>query len=66
MSELTHFNAAGDAHMVDVGDKSISHRIAVAAGVIQMEAATFAMVAAGTHKKGDVLGIWCLCATLLA
>jgi len=57
MSELTHFNAAGDAHMVDVGDKSVSHRIAVAAGVIQMEAATFAMVAAGTHKKGDVLGI---------
>jgi len=57
MSELTHFNAAGDAHMVDVGDKSVTHRVAVAAGEIRMQAETFAMVAAGTHKKGDVLGI---------
>jgi len=57
MSELTHFNAAGEAHMVDVGDKSVTHRVAVAAGVIKMEATTFAMVAAGSHKKGDVLGI---------
>jgi len=57
MSELTHFNAAGDAHMVDVGDKSVTHRVAVAAGAIHMEAATFRMVAAGTHKKGDVIGI---------
>lgn len=57
MSELTHFNEAGEAHMVDVGDKSVTHRVAVAAGAIEMEPATFAMVAAGTHKKGDVLGI---------
>lgn len=57
MSELTHFNEAGEAHMVDVGDKSITHRVAVAAGSIEMEPATFAMVASGTHKKGDVLGI---------
>lgn len=57
MSELTHFNEAGDAHMVDVGDKSVTHRVAQAAGDIVMEPETFAMVAAGTHKKGDVLGI---------
>ena len=57
MSELTHFNDAGEAHMVDVGDKSVTHRVALAAGEIVMEPATFAMVAAGTHKKGDVLGI---------
>ena len=43
--------------MVDVGDKSVTHRIAEAAGEIHMEPATYAMVAAGTHKKGDVLGI---------
>lgn len=43
--------------MVDVGDKSITHRVAVAEGVITMQPETFAMVAAGTHKKGDVLGI---------
>jgi len=54
---LTHFNAAGDAHMVDVGDKEITHRVAVAAGSISMFPETFAMVCAGTHKKGDVLGI---------
>ncbi len=57
MSELTHFDEAGNAHMVDVGDKSITHRVAEAAGEIRMEPETFAMVAAGTHKKGDVLGI---------
>ena len=57
MSELTHFNQAGEAHMVDVGEKSVTHRVAQAAGEIVMEPATFAMVASGTHKKGDVLGI---------
>ena len=57
MSELTHFNEAGNAHMVDVGDKAVTHRVAVAAGEISMQPATFAMVAAGTHKKGDVIGI---------
>lgn len=54
---LTHFNATGDAHMVDVGDKAVTHRVAVAGGSISMLADTFAMVCAGTHKKGDVLGI---------
>ena len=57
MSELTHFNEAGNAHMVDVGDKAVTHRVAVAGGSISMERATFDMVCAGTHKKGDVLGI---------
>jgi len=57
MSDLTHFNDAGEAHMVDVGDKSITHRVAVAEGTIAMQNTTFSMVAAGTHKKGDVLGI---------
>lgn len=56
-SELTHFNAAGEAHMVDVGDKAITHRVAVAGGKITMLPATYQMVCAGTHKKGDVLGI---------
>jgi len=56
-SDLTHFNAAGDAHMVDVGDKKITHRVAVAGGKITMLPATYKMVCAGTHKKGDVLGI---------
>ncbi|MFK8080011.1 MAG: cyclic pyranopterin monophosphate synthase MoaC [Granulosicoccus sp.] len=54
---LTHFNDTGDAHMVDVGDKAVTHRIAVAGGSIAMLPETFAMVCAGTHKKGDVLGI---------
>jgi len=56
-SELTHFNDAGEAHMVDVGDKAVTHRVAVASGKISMLPDTFAMVCAGSHKKGDVLGI---------
>ncbi len=55
--KLTHFDAAGQAHMVDVGDKAETHRMAVAAGRIRMKAPTFAMVMAGTAKKGDVLGV---------
>ena len=54
---LTHFNEAGDAHMVDVGDKAVTHRVAIAGGSISMLPETFLMVNAGTHKKGDVLGI---------
>lgn len=57
MSDLTHFNQRGEAHMVDVGDKDVTHRVAIARGEIQMLPETLAMVAAGTHKKGDVLGI---------
>jgi len=57
MNELTHFNEAGDAHMVDVGEKPVTHRIAVAAGEITMQPETLAMIKQGGHKKGDVLGI---------
>ena len=57
MSKLTHFNQTGDAHMVDVGGKNISHRIAVSEGRIRMLPETLAMIQQGSHKKGDVLGI---------
>jgi len=57
MTELTHFNAAGDAHMVDVGEKPASARRAVAEGRILVEAETLALIRTGGHKKGDVLGI---------
>ena len=54
---FTHFDAAGQAHMVDVGDKDVTRRVARAGGRIAMSAATLAMVRAGTAKKGDVLGV---------
>jgi cyclic pyranopterin phosphate synthase len=54
---LTHFDAHGQAHMVDVGDKGETRRVAVAQGRITMLPETFAMVQAGSAKKGDVLGI---------
>jgi cyclic pyranopterin phosphate synthase len=54
---LTHFDPSGQAHMVDVGAKQETHRIAVAAGTIRMLPATLAIIDSGTAKKGDVLGI---------
>ena len=54
---LTHFDAEGKAHMVDVAAKSETHRIARAEGRIQMQPATLAMIVGGEAKKGDVLGI---------
>ncbi len=57
MSELTHFNAQGQAHMVDVGGKDETHRVAVAEGRILMRPETLARIRAGDHAKGDVLGI---------
>ena len=54
---FTHFDAAGQAHIVDVGAKEITHRIARAAGRISMSAATLAMIKDGSAKKGDVLGV---------
>ncbi|MBW7900644.1 MAG: cyclic pyranopterin monophosphate synthase MoaC [Rhodocyclaceae bacterium] len=54
---LTHFDAAGQAHMVDVAAKAETHRVARAAGSIFMRPETLALVADGTAKKGDVLGI---------
>jgi cyclic pyranopterin phosphate synthase len=54
---LTHFNQAGAAHMVDVGDKNLTQRIALASGQISMLSTTLDLIIAGNHKKGDVLGI---------
>lgn len=57
MSALTHFDAQGQAHMVDVGAKPNTRRIAVACGRIEMLPETLALIEAGAAKKGDVLGI---------
>ena len=57
MSDLTHFNETGEAHMVDVSAKEATHRIAVAEGTIRMQEMTLALIMEGGHKKGDVLGI---------
>ncbi len=56
-SPLTHFDAQGQAHMVNVAAKTATHRVAVAQGLIVMNAATLAIILEGTAKKGDVLGI---------
>ncbi len=57
VSPLTHFDAQGQAHMVDVSGKPATHRIARAEGRITMQAATLALILQGTTKKGDVLGV---------
>lgn len=54
---LTHFDSSGQAHMVDVGDKAHTKRIAVASGNITMQASTLDLIKQGDTKKGDVLGI---------
>jgi cyclic pyranopterin monophosphate synthase len=54
---LTHFDKSGQAHMVDVGAKNETQRIAVATGVIRMKPETLALIKSGTAKKGDVLGV---------
>jgi len=54
---LTHFDPTGQAHMVDVGAKADTHRIAVAAGTIRMKPETLALITSGSAKKGDVIGI---------
>jgi cyclic pyranopterin phosphate synthase len=54
---LTHFDNKGDAHMVDVSDKEITDRIAVAAGHVSMQRETFDIISEGRAKKGDVLGV---------
>jgi cyclic pyranopterin phosphate synthase len=56
-SPLTHFDAAGQAHMVDVGDKAVTRRVALAEGRIRMLPATLALVRDGSARKGDVLGV---------
>jgi len=58
MSEpLNHFNTRGEAHMVDVGEKTASHRQAVAVGHIQMKPETLQRILEGENKKGDVLAV---------
>ncbi|MEM7378561.1 MAG: cyclic pyranopterin monophosphate synthase MoaC [Pseudomonadota bacterium] len=57
MGDLTHFDAEGQAHMVDVGGKASTHRVAVARGRIAMLSDTLELIRSGGHKKGDVLGI---------
>jgi cyclic pyranopterin phosphate synthase len=57
MSELTHFDASGQAHMVDVGAKPATQRVAIARGSIKMLPATLALISDGRVQKGDVLGI---------
>jgi cyclic pyranopterin phosphate synthase len=56
-SPLTHFDSQGQAHMVDVAAKAETHRVARAGGSIRMQPATFALIASGQAKKGDVIGI---------
>lgn len=57
MTELTHFDDRGRAHMVDVGGKAVTSRRAVAEGYITMAPETLELIVAGSHKKGDVIGI---------
>ncbi len=57
MNQLTHFNKAGEAHMVDVGEKPVTQRVAIAEGKIQMQPETLQLIIEGHHGKGDVLGI---------
>lgn len=56
MSKLTHFDAAGNAQMVDVSDKDVTDRIAIAGATITMQPDTLALIQEGRAKKGDVLG----------
>jgi len=56
-SPLTHFDATGQAHMVDVSAKAETHRVARASGIIRMQPATLALITQGSAKKGDVIGI---------
>ncbi|WP_311199005.1 cyclic pyranopterin monophosphate synthase MoaC [Sulfitobacter sp. W027] len=54
---LTHFDAEGDAHMVDVSDKAVTSRVAKAESYIKMASETFDIITEGRAKKGDVLGV---------
>lgn len=57
MSGLTHFDAKGDAHMVDVSDKAVTSRLAVARGAVRMTAETLTLITEGRAAKGDVLAV---------
>ena len=66
MNDLTHFDAQGQAHMVDVGGKAETRRTAVAEGWIRMQPATLARIREGSAAKGDVLGVARLAAIMAA
>lgn len=66
MNDFTHFNEAGQAHMVDVGNKKESHRVATCEGYIEMLPGTLSLISEGGHKKGDVLGIARIAAIMAA
>jgi len=66
MSELTHFDSQGQAHMVDVAAKPNTHRAAIAAGQIRMKPETLRLIEQGNAKKGDVLGVARVAAILAA
>ena len=57
MSRLTHIDDAGAARMVDVGDKAVTERVAVATATVNMQAQTLSLLQHGSHKKGDVLAV---------
>lgn len=57
MSKLTHLDEQGAAHMVDVGAKAVTERVAVSAARVDMQADTLALLASGAHKKGDVIAV---------
>jgi cyclic pyranopterin phosphate synthase len=57
MSKLTHIDETGAAHMVDVGAKAVSERVAVAKAVVTMQPETLLLLQQGGHKKGDVLAV---------
>ncbi|AUC55667.1 cyclic pyranopterin monophosphate synthase MoaC [Sagittula sp. P11] len=57
MSDLTHFDDRGAAHMVDVSDKAVTARVATAEGWVRMAPETFALINEGSAKKGDVIGV---------
>jgi cyclic pyranopterin monophosphate synthase len=65
-SSLTHFDASGQAHMVDISAKATTHRVARASGTITMQPATLALIANGTASKGDVLGVAKIAAIMAA
>ena len=56
-NQLTHLDAAGNARMVDISEKGVTTRVAVAEAKISMQAATLALIQTGGHKKGDVLAV---------
>ncbi len=57
MTHTPHFNQSGEAHMVDVGEKAITQRVAITEGYIEMQPETLQLIINGEHKKGDVLAI---------